>query len=151
MIFRELGRFWYFDVSKVSGAWNFAFRRFSNMGICCTIQGHNTQIHPQTQRNRTHVHIMFKTTLRYALKNSSDTLFTSPDNIRHQQTPANAIPCQHDPWTAFLGVWGSLLVSFGVCWSLMVSVVVLISSEIPGGGVWEHIDEEYVCLWLGCI
>ena len=117
------------------------------MGICCTIQGHNTQIHPQTQRNRTHVHIMFKTALRYALKNSSDTLFTSPDNIRHQQTPANAIPCQHDPWTAFLGVWGSLLVSFGVCWSLMVSVVVLISSEIPGGGVWEHIDEEYVCLW----
>ena len=36
---------------------------------------------------------------------------------------------------------------FGACWSLMVSAVVLICPEIPGGGVWEHIDEEYVCLW----
>ena len=27
-----IGRFWYFDVSKVSGAWNFAFRSFSNIG-----------------------------------------------------------------------------------------------------------------------
>ena len=103
------------------------------------------------RRNETvHIH-----TSILCLKQHSDTLWKTP------QTPSSHLQTLTDtskrhsmstrntahPWTAFLGVWGSLLVSFGVCWSLMVSVVVLISSEIPGGGVWEHIDEEYVCLW----
>ena len=42
---------------------------------------------------------------------------------------------------------GSLLVSFGVCWFLLVSVVVLNCPEIPGEGDCEHMGEVCVCLW----
>ena len=37
--------------------------------------------------------------------------------------------------------------SFGVCWFLLVSVLVLNCTEIPGGGDCENMGEMYVCLW----
>ena len=35
--------------------------------------------------------------------------------------------------------------SFGVCWFLLVSILVLNCPEIPGGGDCEHMGEVYVC------
>ena len=37
--------------------------------------------------------------------------------------------------------------SFGVCWFLLVSVVVLNCPEIPVRGDYELMGEVYVCLW----
>ena len=87
--------------------------------------------------------IRFEKLLRHPLYISRQHKTPTDTSIRHSMSTRTAT----HPWTAFLGVWGSLLLSFGVCWSLLVSAVVLICPEIPGGGVWEHIDEEYVCLW----
>ena len=39
------------------------------------------------------------------------------------------------------------MVSFGVCWFPLVSVVVLNCPEIPRGGDCEHMGEMCVCLW----
>ena len=43
--------------------------------------------------------------------------------------------------------WGCLGPSLGVCWFLLVSVIVLNYPEIPGGADCEHMGEVYVCLW----
>ena len=54
--FKELivGRFLYFDVSKVSGVWNCGILPVNAIllqSICCTIQGLNTAIFPYTRSN----------------------------------------------------------------------------------------------------
>ena len=81
--FRELiGRFWYFDVSKMPGVWNFAFRRFSNTKqaapnkawtLRCSLGGIQTL---NTSINSTQ--IPFEKLFRHP-----------PDNIRHYQTPTD--------------------------------------------------------------
>ena len=78
---------------------------------------------------------------------------TVKDVIRHQETPANDIWCQHKqphilehPFWVSGNVCWCCLVSVGVVWCLLVSVVVLKCPEKPEGGVWEHLSEVYVCL-----
>ena len=127
---------------------------FPILSNCCTIQSLNTQMLSQRDPNLKHVHKQHSDIL---FRNSSDTLFTSPDTIghkqtpsdtkRHQQTPANAIQCQHEPPRILEQTFGCLGSSVGVCWFLLVSVVVLNCPEITGGGDCEHMGEVYVCLW----
>ena len=58
--------------------------------------------------------------------------------------PFNVNMSRHTSLTNLLGCLGP---SLGVCWFLLVSVVVLNYPEIPGGADCEHMGEVYVCLW----
>ena len=90
---------------------------------------------------------LHNTHLHKQLRNSSDTLPTSPDDIRHQQTPKDTnnhhLMSATHLQTSILGVWGCRWVSFSIC----CNVVALNCPEINGGGSWEHINGVCVCLW----
>ena len=66
-----------------------------------------------------------ETALRYPLRNSLDTLLTSPDSMRHQKKSANIIRCQHERPHILKQHF----------WFLLVSVVVLYCPGITGGGI----------------
>ena len=76
------------------------------------------------------------------------------DTKRHQQTPGkqfNVNRSRHASLNSLLG-WDRLLVSFDVCWFLLVSVLVLICPEIPGGGDWENMGNSVsMFMGLGCV
>ena len=61
--------------------------------------------------------------------------------------PFNVNMSRHTSLNNLLGCLGP---SLGVCWFLLVSVVVLNYPEIPGGADCEHMGEVYVCfgVWM---
>ena len=130
------------------------FKAFPIKSICCTIQGLNTQIHPQMHRNLTH-----------ANKQHSDTLWETPetsyphlqttwhtdgawwcllDPKRHQQMPFDVNLNVHTSWNNLFGCHGR---SVGVAGCQFVSVVVLNCPKITGGGFWKHNNCVCVCFW----
>ena len=137
------------------GVWNFAFLRFSNIKqaapnkawtLRCSLGGTQT-----LNKSINNTQIPFQKLLRHP-PHISRHHRTLKDAARHQKTPINTSKCHSMstgaatlPWTAFWGAWDRLLVSSGVCWFLLVSVVVLNRPEIPGGGDCEHMGEVYVC------
>ena len=100
----------------------------------------NETVHTSINR----ILIRFEKLLRHPLYISRQHKTPTDTSIRHSMSTRTAT----HPWTAFLGVWGSLLLSFGVCWSLLVSAVVLIC---PAWDIWRRCLKAYrwiyVCLW----
>ena len=121
----------------------------------CTIHGLNTQMLPQRNPNLKHLHKQHSDTLWETLQTPSSHHQKLKDVVRHQKTTTDTRKCHSmstgaatHPWIAFWGAWGRLLVLFDVCWFLLVSVLVLICPEIPGGGDWEHMGNS-VCMFMG--
>ena len=138
-----IGRFWYFDVSKLSGVWILPFGAFPIKSICCTIQGLNTLLHPYTHSNPTNIHTLHPNALRHLFQVSRDTSGqqqTPTDTKEHQQTLPDTQKgcsricgglCWHQ--MAFAEVW----------WCLMTSLTVLCCQQMLKGclknsskGIW---------------
>ncbi len=95
-----IGRFWYFDVSKVSGGRNFAFWSCSIIEHLLHPTGLNTYIHPRTQPNLTKFHTKHSDILQTPsahVQTKVKHYQTPTDTSGHQQTPANVIRRQLEP------------------------------------------------------
>ena len=128
--------------------WIFAFLRFSNIKqaapnkpwtLRCSFGGAQT-----LNKSISNTQRPFQKLLRH-LPHTSRHHRTLKDAVRHQKTQTDTSKYRSMstgaatlPWTAFWGAWDRLLVSSGVCWLLLVSVVVLNCPEIPGGGDCKH-------------
>ena len=120
MIFRELllGGFGILMFQKCQVSGNLTFKACPINSICCTIQGLNTQIHPQMHQTL-HVsinstQIPFEKLLKHPpqISRQHETL---TDTIRHQKTTATTIWCQPErPHILKQPFWVSGM-SLGVC------------------------------------
>ena len=155
MIFREL-IFWYFDVSKVSGAWNFAFWSFSNTGY---FLHHTWPEHSDTPLDafKPHKHTYSSSICSQTPPPGiSGHIRTTADTIRLQQTPNDTNRRPQTPKRPFKDVWRFVLTWNGVCWCLLVSYVVWRCEE-GVWGVFQSVSEcclwtcvRFCCVW-GCI
>ena len=118
------------------------------LSICCTLQGLNTQIHHHRNPKLSHVHKQHSDTLW-------DTLRTSPNNIRHYQTPTDTNRHQQMPLNLNMNRHTSLKQPFGVSGDvlgrLLASVCHFCCHELSVD-VWKRCLRAFkwsVCMFFG--
>ena len=132
------------------GVWNFTFLIFSNKKqaapnkawtLRCSLGGTQT-----LNKSINSTQIPFQKLLRHP-PHISRHHRTLKDAVRHQKTPTDSSKCHSmstgaatHPWTAFWSAWDRLLVSFGVCWCLLLSRIV------P-----RYVKEVIVIIWVKCM
>ena len=120
-----IGRFWYFDVSKVSGLWSLAFWNISiiEQWLHHTKPGLNTSIHPESHRNPINIFFLgINICIDICPQTPPPGIWrqfrTTTDTNRHQMTPTGG---PRLPKRLFKDVWRLGLTSNGICWCLLLS------------------------------